>query len=64
MNYLALGALHKVRAIYCHIRTFDDSVHQTYAAREGPYQAEAKEIYTELRENVVNNVVKVSFRGL
>jgi hypothetical protein len=64
MNYLALGALHKVRAPDCHIRAFDDPIHQTYAAREGPYQAEAKEIYAELRKNVVNNVVKVNFHGL
>jgi hypothetical protein len=35
-------------------------LHQTYAAREGPYQQKAREIYNELRKNVVNNVFKVS----
>ncbi|KAF5324636.1 hypothetical protein D9611_004403 [Ephemerocybe angulata] len=34
------------------------ALHKTYAAQEGPYQAKAKEIYKELRQNVVNNVVK------
>lgn len=32
---------------------------QTYAAQEGPYQERAKEIYAELRKNVVDNVHKV-----
>lgn len=34
--------------------------HQTYAAREGPYQQRARDIYDELRKNVVINVFKVS----
>jgi len=34
------------------------ALHNTYAAREGPYQQKAKDIYKELRKNVVNNVVK------
>ncbi|KAG6334934.1 hypothetical protein ID866_4151 [Astraeus odoratus] len=34
------------------------SLHNTYAATEGPYQERAKEIYQELRRNVVNNVYK------
>ncbi|KAF8162958.1 glycoside hydrolase family 63 protein [Crassisporium funariophilum] len=44
MNYLALRALHKASA--------------TYASQEGPYQAKAKDIYQQLRKNVVDNVVK------
>ena len=32
---------------------------QTYAAQPGPYQEKAKQIYSELRTNVVKNVVKV-----
>lgn len=39
-----------------------DSFPQTYAAREGPHQQRAKDIYHELRKNVVNNVVKVGSR--
>jgi mannosyl-oligosaccharide glucosidase len=35
------------------------AVGKTYAKEEGPYQAKAKQIYTELRDNVVNNVFKV-----
>ncbi|KAJ3504255.1 hypothetical protein NLJ89_g8031 [Agrocybe chaxingu] len=42
MNYLALRALHKV--------------FKTYAARNGPHQEKAKQIYKELRKNVVDNV--------
>ncbi|KAF8626209.1 hypothetical protein AX15_004899 [Amanita polypyramis BW_CC] len=38
------------------------ALHKTYAAQEGPYQAKAKEIYTELRKNVVNNIVKEYYR--
>ncbi|KAK2460565.1 hypothetical protein APHAL10511_007035 [Amanita phalloides] len=34
------------------------ALHKTYAAQPGPYQSKAKAIYTELRKNVVNNVVK------
>lgn len=29
---------------------------QTYGAQEGPFQKRAKEIYAELRKNVINNV--------
>lgn len=36
---------------------------QTYAAVEGPYQEYAKQIYTELRRNVVENVYKVHYCG-
>jgi mannosyl-oligosaccharide glucosidase len=32
---------------------------QTYAAEPGPYQEQAKQIYIDLRRNVVDNVVKV-----
>ncbi|KAF9036697.1 glycoside hydrolase [Panaeolus papilionaceus] len=34
------------------------ALHKTYAAQEGPYQEKAKQIYKELRRNVVENVVK------
>ncbi|KAF9566233.1 glycoside hydrolase [Agrocybe pediades] len=34
------------------------ALHKTYAAQEGPYQEKAKQIYKELRQNVVDNVVK------
>ncbi|KAG9318385.1 glycoside hydrolase [Chiua virens] len=34
------------------------SLYKTYAAVEGPHQEYAKQIYTELRENVVENVFK------
>ncbi|VDC05344.1 unnamed protein product [Peniophora sp. CBMAI 1063] len=32
------------------------ALHTTYAAEEGPYQAEAKAVYDELRENIIKNV--------
>lgn len=41
-----------------------NSVLQTYGAQEGPYQEKAKEIYKELRRNVVDNVVKVRTREI
>lgn len=31
---------------------------QTYGAQGGPYQGRAREIYKELRENVIGNVFK------
>jgi hypothetical protein len=31
---------------------------QKYAALEGPYQEQAKKIYTELRTNIIDNVFK------
>ncbi|KAK0197344.1 glycoside hydrolase [Armillaria mellea] len=34
------------------------ALHQTYAAQEGPYQAQARKIYEELRRNVVDNIFK------
>lgn len=34
------------------------ALHNTYAAQEGPYQQKAKDIYTELRKNVIDNVHK------
>ncbi|CAA7265444.1 unnamed protein product [Cyclocybe aegerita] len=34
------------------------ALHKTYAARDGPYRERAKQIYDELRKNVVDNVVK------
>jgi excinuclease UvrABC ATPase subunit len=37
---------------------------QKYAAEPGPYQEKAKDIYKELRRNVVDNVVKVGLRYL
>ena len=35
------------------------TIFQTYMVHEGPYQDKAKQIYRELRKNVVDNVVKV-----
>jgi hypothetical protein len=35
---------------------------QTYAARPGAHQARARAIYTELRENIIENVHKVCSR--
>ncbi|KAJ7584339.1 glycoside hydrolase [Mycena floridula] len=32
------------------------ALHKTYAVEEGPYQVQATEIYTRLRQNVVDNV--------
>jgi hypothetical protein len=37
---------------------------QKYAAEAGPYQEKAKQIYTELRRNVIDNVVKARLRCL
>ncbi|KAH7930897.1 glycoside hydrolase family 63 protein [Leucogyrophana mollusca] len=34
------------------------SLYKTYVAEEGPYQQRAKEIYAELRNNIVSNVFK------
>ncbi|RDB24187.1 putative mannosyl-oligosaccharide glucosidase [Hypsizygus marmoreus] len=34
------------------------ALHKTYAAQPGPYQSRAKEIYQDLRKNVVDNVFK------
>ncbi|KAF5357937.1 hypothetical protein D9756_001883 [Leucocoprinus leucothites] len=34
------------------------ALHNTYAAQDGPYQQRAKDIYNELRKNVVNSVFK------
>ncbi|KAG1883181.1 glycoside hydrolase [Suillus subluteus] len=34
------------------------ALHNTYAREEGPFQERAREIYEELRRNVVNNVFK------
>lgn len=36
------------------------SLHKVYAAQEGPYQDKAREIYDELRNNVIKNVHGVS----
>lgn len=58
MNYMALTALHGV----CHSPpTFlasPDVYEQKYAAVQGPYQEQAKNIYTELRTNIIDNVFK------
>lgn len=37
------------------------SLYKTYAAQKGPYQQKAKDIYAELRKNIIDNVAKVSF---
>ncbi|KAF9009372.1 glycoside hydrolase family 63 protein [Cyathus striatus] len=34
------------------------SLYKTYTVQEGPYQSKAKEIYKELRKNIVDNVIK------
>jgi len=34
------------------------ALHKTYASQPGPYQTKAKEIYAELRQNIVKNVIK------
>ncbi|KAI0287922.1 glycoside hydrolase family 63 protein [Russula brevipes] len=34
------------------------ALHETYAVHEGPYQERARSIYTELRQNVIDNVFK------
>jgi mannosyl-oligosaccharide glucosidase len=34
------------------------SLYKTYAVQDGPYQSKAKEIYHELRDNVIKNVHK------
>ncbi|KAF8061451.1 glycoside hydrolase [Lyophyllum atratum] len=34
------------------------ALHTTYAAQPGPYQTKAKEIYSELRKNLIDNVFK------
>ena len=58
MNYMALTALHGV----CNSSpTFLTSSHvseQKYAAVEGPYQEQARRIYTELRRNIIDSVFK------
>jgi mannosyl-oligosaccharide glucosidase len=51
MNYLALASLHMVLP----------SIHQliqNYILAAGPYQQKAKQLYDDLRKNVVENIVK------
>ena len=60
MNYLALGALYKVNQWSIEQHASTNSFIQTYMKQEGPYQDKAKEIYQELRKNIVDNVVSVS----
>ena len=56
MNYMALQSLHNVRA---HIIIEELSSHsQIYAAQPGPHQRRAQEIYDQLRQNVISNVLK------
>lgn len=62
MNYMVLSSLYKVCCPICwagNCAGTEGMGEQTYAAVEGPYQEYAKQIYTELRENVVENVYKV-----
>lgn len=35
------------------------SLYKTYGAQEGPYQQKAKQVYAELRKNVIDNTFKV-----
>lgn len=37
------------------------ALYKTYVAQKGPYQERARDIYEELRKNVIDNVFKVSF---
>jgi Glycosyl hydrolase family 63 C-terminal domain len=37
---------------------------QTYGAHEGPYQEKAQSIYSELRQNVIDNVFKACGRRI
>jgi mannosyl-oligosaccharide glucosidase len=37
------------------------ALHNTYVREEGPFQERAREIYEELRKNVVDNVFEVGF---
>lgn len=62
MNYLALRTLHTVRRLSPYVHSLLGvliTFLQKYAAEEGPQQKRAKEIYDELRRNVVDNVFKV-----
>ena len=59
MNYLALRSLHTVRRSHYPLIAAMLTVFKIYAAEPGPHQARAKEIYAELRKNVVDNVHKV-----
>lgn len=62
MNYLALRTLHTVRRLCPYVHSLLGvliTFMQKYAAEEGPQQKRAKEIYDELRKNVVDNVFKV-----
>jgi len=34
------------------------ALYKTYAKENGPYQAQARQIYAELRRNIVDNVFK------
>jgi mannosyl-oligosaccharide glucosidase len=35
------------------------ALYKTYGAQEGPYQVRAKEVYAELRRNIIDNAFKV-----
>jgi hypothetical protein len=60
MNYLALSALYKVssQVVLGGVRRKTPGA-QTYARENGPFQAQARQIYAELRRNIVDNVFKV-----
>lgn len=63
MNYMILSSLYKVcpSVLGGICAGTHGSDGQTYAAVEGPHQEYAKQIYTELRRNVVENVYKVHY---
>lgn len=76
-NYMALSALYKVRRPFPRVsRPLTESrpdrhaprlaaprLSQTYMPVPGPHQAQAKQVYTELRANLVDNIFKVRSRS-
>jgi len=63
MNYLALSALYKVCLILSHLSVLRCNLSfrskKTYIPNPGPYQKQARQIYDELRTNIISNVYRV-----
>lgn len=57
VNYMVLQSLHTV----CRFSIYIDLAEriQFYIHQPGPYQEQAAQVYSELRENLINNVYKV-----
>lgn len=55
INYMALKSLHNVRRFVSCPRSLLMSCVQKYAKEDGPYRKKAKRIYSELRENLIDN---------